>query len=1290
MSTKKYFIMIIKIAIVFTFFISSTVAFATVTLTTETITNLVEENQGILPNSAVAVFGLSLIQETADIYTLDAISVDINSVAGVSASDIDRISIYDNDGLDHTKWDSSDTEVASNDNIISVSNISIPVTADANLSIPTELPAGYTYNYFLVIYTSSTLAHEDEFTVDIDPGGLSIRVAIPVTEDNTPGESMAWEVSGKFYCECIGWDCTTVPGAGAGRTYRGWTIAKPYEGTRLRPDYEPTGIQVSDGSSIILEVLPMEEPKPILGLGMADPHVEFKFITVRVTNEGGGFDPTTMLDPMCWSNPTTYNGISVWADDGDGTFSVTSDSPIDLENAGGVTWTSIDATTWEATLELPDNSYLPTIGITGDETIVDYFICARLDSGYKDDSSGTSVGGGGGADGVGVNYGSSFQVTIPIDGVVLEHDIIGSLSIPSTLSRDGVTKAVKTVYAVINCDNSLVPILNDLTAPQHVDASSGIIPVLGINLADAQEGHIADTAWGGERIQSIRLDFSGTGFDTSDLFDLTGDMISGISLWKDNKSSGSLGLPELVIDYIVDADGNTTQGSGTPDFDDTKTDGATLTQFISTDKICYVDADKNLDYTLGEALFIDADTDTTYDYGEVVILNYGSAITSGTLARSATGGLALRYYDANANSVYDLGEDIIYELDKDGKWDDPNDTLVSCNAMQWAYDSGKSRWYVKITPKPESEVGAHDEDLEEYSGYDYFICVRTSGTLSYGDTINIAINDYSGDVDRTGIQMIHQENRVSGDATMVANLPVTIIDMVSVDQKIVKVSAPVPIFGINLFNDSATPMQLNSLVLEFYNQGETVTGDEAAFNPDVDLLALNGRVNGIDDDEDGTTDESDECGVLIYADADGDGLFSAALDTLLTTATPQWVGEAGEPHQLKVIFTESDYTTLKPWKNIPTTADTTDPKADLFITLRTSRYISTGDDFSCGIMGWGAADDNCMEFQPQAGGATTTVYKQVESGIFTCGSVVSDVSGLAGQASDASVVLTWTDPVESEFSGVLIVRRTDENFVTPEDGIRCDDGSNTGPGGVWCVNVDKSTKSPPTNSYTDTNSSLTNGIAYYYKVYGYDARPNYTSGTSVSATPNKAPSPITDFTATGGANQVSLSWTNPASDSDWTGTKIVRKATGYPASVNDGTVVYAGNVHSSWTDIGLTGAATYYYSGFTYNNLYTYSSAVTTSATTSSSSSTGGGGGGGGCFIATACYGTPQADEVKVLCRFRDECLQRSKLGQKAVSAYYRLSPQATRYIKDKEVLKAIARVGLKPVIKAAEFILKR
>ena len=58
-----------------------------------------------------------------------------------------------------------------------------------------------------------------------------------------------------------------------------------------------------------------------------------------------------------------------------------------------------------------------------------------------------------------------------------------------------------------------------------------------------------------------------------------------------------------------------------------------------------------------------------------------------------------------------------------------------------------------------------------------------------------------------------------------------------------------------------------------------------------------------------------------------------------------------------------------------------------------------------------------------------------------------------------------------------------------------------------------------------------------------------------------------------------------------------------------------------------------------------------------------------GCFLATACYGTPQAPQVIALRHFRDNVLLRSGLGRGFVSLYYRYSPPLAEYMRHHTVL---------------------
>ncbi len=75
------------------------------------------------------------------------------------------------------------------------------------------------------------------------------------------------------------------------------------------------------------------------------------------------------------------------------------------------------------------------------------------------------------------------------------------------------------------------------------------------------------------------------------------------------------------------------------------------------------------------------------------------------------------------------------------------------------------------------------------------------------------------------------------------------------------------------------------------------------------------------------------------------------------------------------------------------------------------------------------------------------------------------------------------------------------------------------------------------------------------------------------------------------------------------------------------------------------------------------------------------------CFIATAAYGTPTAEEINILRQFRDDFLRDSALGNGFINFYYQTSPPLADFIAEHEVLRTVVREGfVDPVVAIVAF----
>ena len=76
------------------------------------------------------------------------------------------------------------------------------------------------------------------------------------------------------------------------------------------------------------------------------------------------------------------------------------------------------------------------------------------------------------------------------------------------------------------------------------------------------------------------------------------------------------------------------------------------------------------------------------------------------------------------------------------------------------------------------------------------------------------------------------------------------------------------------------------------------------------------------------------------------------------------------------------------------------------------------------------------------------------------------------------------------------------------------------------------------------------------------------------------------------------------------------------------------------------------------------------------------------CFVATATYGTPLAEEIGVLRRFRDRYLMSNAPGRALVETYYDVGPDAAAMVQEDETLRSLSRALLEPVVAFASWLL--
>ncbi len=259
--------------------------------------------------------------------------------------------------------------------------------------------------------------------------------------------------------------------------------------------------------------------------------------------------------------------------------------------------------------------------------------------------------------------------------------------------------------------------------------------------------------------------------------------------------------------------------------------------------------------------------------------------------------------------------------------------------------------------------------------------------------------------------------------------------------------------------------------------------------------------------------------------------------------------------------------------------------------------------------------------------------------------------------------------------------------------------------GIFTGSIDTQIGTAAVNGILDVEDSDT--ITVTYEDLDHDG-----GGTPATLTDEARISLIstpTGLTGTAGRTYVFLGW-NPVDSPVLDGYNVYRSSSlsGTKTKLNSSLVA-----NNSYRDLYLASGTTYYYwvvAVDTYGIETDYSPEVRVTTVSDdgddgdgddgddgdgdNGDGVGSGGDDGvgtlpGCFVATACYGTPMAREVKTLSCFRDEYLLGNSLGRMFVQTYYKVSPPIASFISKHPHLKNLVRCLLKPVADFSKALVK-